>query len=59
MKHPYLGQDILLWESENHKVFVSYKMFETTIVLNIYALRLHLNQLKTLLMCSVKNRNEI
>ena len=58
MKHPYLGQDILLRESENHKVFVSYKMFETTIVLN-YALRLHLNQLKTLLMCSVKNRNEI
>lgn len=35
MKHPYLGQDILLMESENHKVFVSYKMFETTIVLNM------------------------
>lgn len=35
MKHPYLGQDILLRESENHKVVVSYKMFETTIVLNM------------------------
>ena len=35
MKRPYLGQDILQRESENHKVVVSYKMFETTIVLNM------------------------
>lgn len=52
MKHPYLGQNILLRESENHKVLYRMRCLNSP----QYALRLHLNQLKTLLMCSVKNR---